>query len=107
MQKRNKLAWIILLATSLFMMTRMVETSLASASAVHDVQGKQLLNSNQVNLLLLLMDTDRNGKISKQEWMSFAGKTFERLDQDKKGEIGPKELSQLRIGVSSFANSGK
>ena len=51
----------------------------------------------EVKALLLLMDTDKNGKISKQEWMKFMEAEFDRLDNDKSGELGPKELLQLRI----------
>ena len=48
--------------------------------------------------LLLLMDRDQNGKVSKQEFMSFMEAEFDRLDRDKNGELDVKELtdSQLR-----------
>jgi hypothetical protein len=45
----------------------------------------------------LLMDTNQNGKISKQEFMSFMEAEFDRLDTDKSGELDPKELTQSRI----------
>jgi hypothetical protein len=32
--------------------------------------------------LLLLMDTDKDGRVSKQEWMSFMEAEFDRLDKD-------------------------
>jgi Ca2+-binding EF-hand superfamily protein len=44
--------------------------------------------------LLLLMDTDKSGKISKQEWMKFMEAEFDRLDKDKKGQLDAKELEQ-------------
>jgi Ca2+-binding EF-hand superfamily protein len=53
-----------------------------------------------VKQLLLLMDTNRNGKISKKEWMDFMSKEFDRLDTDKSGELDPKELSKSRLVVS-------
>jgi Ca2+-binding EF-hand superfamily protein len=43
--------------------------------------------------LLLLMDTDKSGKISKQEWMTFMEAEFDRLDKDKKGELDVRELA--------------
>jgi hypothetical protein len=52
-----------------------------------------------VKQLLLLMDTDKNGKISKHEWMTFMSKEFDRLDTDKSGELDPKELLQSPIMV--------
>jgi Ca2+-binding EF-hand superfamily protein len=53
-----------------------------------------------VKELLLLMDTDRNGKISKKEWMDFMSREFDRLDTNKNGELDPKELMKSRFAVS-------
>jgi Ca2+-binding EF-hand superfamily protein len=50
-----------------------------------------------VKELLLLMDTDKNGKISKQEWMAFMEAEFNQLDKEGKGELDPKQLSQSRL----------
>ena len=50
------------------------------------------------------MDTDKSGKISKEEWMKFMEAEFDRLDKDKKGELDAKELEQLRV---SHPNVGK
>jgi len=47
--------------------------------------------------LLLLMDADHDGKISKQEWMSFMEAEFNKLDKDGSGELDPKELLQTRF----------
>ncbi len=44
--------------------------------------------------LLLLMDTDKNGKISKKEFMAFMSAEFDRLDTDKSGETDAKGLKQ-------------
>jgi Ca2+-binding EF-hand superfamily protein len=46
--------------------------------------------------LLALMDTDKNGKVSKQEFMSFMEKEFDRLDTKKDGQLDVKELTKLR-----------
>jgi len=47
--------------------------------------------------LLLLMDTDKNGKVSKQEFLSFMEAEFERLDINHDGELDVKELTQLQV----------
>ena len=41
------------------------------------------------------MDTDKNGKVSKQEFMSFMEAEFNLADADKSGELDPKELQQF------------
>jgi Ca2+-binding EF-hand superfamily protein len=54
--------------------------------------------------LLLLMDKDQNGKVSKQEFMSFMEAEFERLDKDKSGELDVSELTQSRVRANSGIN---
>ena len=46
---------------------------------------------------LLLMDTDKNGKVSKQEFMSFMEAEFDRWDTKHDGELDVKELAKLRL----------
>jgi len=50
--------------------------------------------------LLLLMDTDKSGEISRQEYMSFMSAEFDRLDKDKSGELDVRELAQSQFRAS-------
>ncbi|MGO9261937.1 MAG: hypothetical protein ACLQU1_37385 [Bryobacteraceae bacterium] len=68
---------------------------------------KMALAEDEVKQLLLLMDTDKNGRISRQEFMSFMEAEFDRLDKDKNGELDVKELAQSRFRVSHLAVVGK
>lgn len=45
--------------------------------------------------LLVLMDTDRNGKVSKEEFMQFMAKEFDILDVNKDGVLDVSELEKL------------
>ncbi len=47
--------------------------------------------------LLLLMDTDKNGKVSNPEFMSFMEGEFDRLDTKHDGELDVNELAKLRV----------
>jgi hypothetical protein len=47
--------------------------------------------------LLLLMDTDKNGRVSRSEFMAFMQAEFDRLDTNHDGELDVKELTQLQI----------
>jgi len=47
--------------------------------------------------LLRLMDTDKNGKVSRQEFMNFMSAEFDRLDVNKDGELDVKELVQMQV----------
>jgi EF hand len=49
--------------------------------------------------MLLLMDADKNGKVSKQEFMRFMEAEFDRLDVNKDGELDVKELTRSRVHI--------
>lgn len=53
--------------------------------------------------IMLLMDTDKNGKISKAEWMKFMSEEFDRLDTDKSGSLDLKELLKTSITVKHLS----
>ena len=50
----------------------------------------------QARELLKLMDADKNGRVSRQEWMRFMEAEFDRLDVDHNGELSVQELSKFR-----------
>ena len=81
--------------------------AVAQKAAVPKPQDKLALGENEVKQLLLLLDTDENGKISKQEWMKFMEAEFDRLDKDKKGLLDAKELAQSKLRVSHPVSVGK
>ena len=66
-------------------------------------QDKLALSEDEVKQLLLMMDTDKNGKISKQEFLAFMSAEFDRLDKDKSGELDVKELAQSQLRPSAPA----
>jgi len=81
-------------------------TTLAQKATAPKPQDKLVLAESQVTQLLLLMDTGKNGKVSKQEWLKFMEAEFDRLDKGKKGELSVRDLTpQLR--ASRFAEAGK
>jgi len=55
------------------------------------------LGESDVKQLLLLMDTDKNGRVSKKEYMDFMEAEFDRLDKDKSGDLDVKELTQSSL----------
>jgi hypothetical protein len=68
---------------------------------------KQMLRADQVKQLLLLMDTDKDGKISKQEWLKFMEAEFDLLDKGKSGKLDVKELAPPALRARHFADMGK
>ena len=69
---------------------------------------KIALGENEVKELVMLMDHDRNGKVSKAEYTAFMDAEFARLDKDGSGELDVNELkkSQLRSSTT-FLSKGK
>jgi Ca2+-binding EF-hand superfamily protein len=57
--------------------------------------------NKNVKELLLLMDADKDGKISKREWMSFMEAEFNRLDKDGNGVLDLVELRQSGVLIRS------
>jgi hypothetical protein len=106
MFRRKNLVSIVVLIGVLVATWAMPGTALAQ-KAVTKVQDKLALGEDEVKQLLLLMDTDKNGKISKQEYMRFMEAEFERLDKDKSGELDAKELTQSSLRVSHIGPVGK
>jgi sulfatase maturation enzyme AslB (radical SAM superfamily) len=47
-----------------------------------------------VKQLLPLMNQDKDGKVSKQEFMKFMEAEFDRLDKEKEGKLDVKKLTQ-------------
>ncbi|MGP8252431.1 MAG: hypothetical protein ACLQHF_10375 [Terracidiphilus sp.] len=68
-------------------------------ASVPKTPDKTSIATENARQLILLMDTDKNGKISKQEWMNFMSAEFDRLDVDHNGELDPHELLASRVTV--------
>ncbi len=79
----------------------------AQKAAVPKQQDQLALGEDEVKHLLLLIDTHKTGKITKQQWMQFMEAEFDRLDKNKSGELDAKELAQSRLRASPFAKAGK
>ena len=75
----------------------MLGSAVAQKASVPKPETKLEIGEAQIKELLLLMDTDRNGKISKQEYMNFMEAEFDRLDKNKSGDLDVKELKRSRL----------
>ena len=101
MLRRAKSGWTILIFTVLVAAAAMVGTA-AAQKATPRPQNTLAIGEDQVRQLLLLMDADKRGKISKQEFMGFMQAEFERLDKDKTGELDVKDLTQSNLHARSY-----
>jgi hypothetical protein len=97
--RERKIVVIVWLVAALYVATLMAGLAIAQKIPPRPPD-KVAIGESEVKQLLLLMDTDKSGKISKKEYMDFMEKEFDRLDKDKSGELDVKELAQSQIRSS-------
>ncbi|HXZ02822.1 MAG TPA: hypothetical protein VEI03_22725 [Stellaceae bacterium] len=94
---------IIGAAAAILAMAALAGTALAADSDQSLAAGEA-----HAKRLLMLMDKDKNGKVSRQEFMNFMSEEFNRLDINKDGELDVSELSQAQIrGFSGKKTGGR
>jgi hypothetical protein len=78
-------------------------------ASVPKPQNTVVLGEDAAKHLLLLMEPNTDGKISKEAWMKFMGEEFDRLDKDKSGELDAQELrrSIRPVKQTTSADLGK
>jgi Ca2+-binding EF-hand superfamily protein len=102
MLSRTNRVWIIVAITVLIATGTMLVNAAAQKASVPKPQDKLTMGEEEVRHLLLLMDSNKKGMVSKQEYMRFMEAEFERLDKGKQGELNVKELTQSNLTVSHF-----
>jgi Ca2+-binding EF-hand superfamily protein len=101
MVKRHRNAWAGLAVVGLLTTGVGAKTALARVETSQQQTDKNLtMGEKEAKKLLLLMDKDENGKVSKAEFMSFMEAEFGRLDKDKSGELDVQELTQSPVHAS-------
>jgi hypothetical protein len=90
--KRWTMLLVILALTALFAMAG--TTIAAQKEATPKAQDNVAVGEAEVKQMLPLMDQDKDGKVSKQDFMKFMEAEFERLDEKKEGKLDVKKLTQ-------------
>lgn len=75
----------------------------AQKASVPRPQDKLALGEAEVKQLLLLMDCDQDGRVSKEHYMRFMEAEFNRLDKAKTGALDVRELTKSTETASRFA----
>jgi hypothetical protein len=100
---RTKVASAALAVAGILGVGALIGTTLvgqeSDQKAVSPSDQKVAAGEREAKKLLLLMDADKSGKVSKQEFMSFMEAEFERMDINKDGELDVKELTNSRVQV--------
>lgn len=107
MLKRTNVTLLIGFIAVMLAIWTMRETAIAQKASVPKMQDNVAFGEDEVKQLLILMDTDGDGKVSRQEFTQFMDAEFDRLDKKKNGNLDVKELAQSRLRVTHFAVVGK
>jgi hypothetical protein len=107
MSRRTTVVRVVVLSTMLAVTGALLRPGVAQKAAAPKPQDKLALGEEEVKQLMLLIDTEKKGKISKQEWMKFMEAEFDRLDKSKNGELDLQELTQSKLRVSPLVSVGK
>lgn len=107
MLMKPKIIWIVLAIVALIGTGTIVGKAWARDEGRQTVPQVMVLGEEDVKQLILLLDQDKNGKISKAEFIRFMEAEFDRLDKDKNGELDVRELRRSQVRVSPFASVGK
>lgn len=99
MLRQTNRVWII---AAIAAMVAMGGNAAAQKASGPKPQDKLALGEDEVKKLLLIMEPDTKGKISKQEYMKFMEAEFGRLDIDKNGELDVKKLTQSSVTANRF-----
>jgi hypothetical protein len=103
MRKRRNFVWFLGVIVVLVATLTLLGNAAAQKASVPKLQDKLTMGEDDVKHLLLLMETDKKGMVSKREYMRYMEAEFERLDQNKSGQLNVKELTQSNISASHFA----
>lgn len=100
MRRRDQFIVLLLIvimgATFAFAGTGPAQTTTASPKQPN----RLVIAEKNAKEMLLLMDANKDGKISKSEWMNFMSKEFDYLDTDKSGYLDVKELEKSNLNFS-------
>lgn len=102
MRKRTNYVWFIGLIAVLVATLTLLGNAAAQKASVPKPQDKLTMGEDDVKHLLLLMDADKKGMVSKQEYMRYMEAEFERLDKNKTGQLNVKELTRLNLSATHF-----
>jgi hypothetical protein len=68
-----------------------------------------VMATEDIKEILLIMNPDKNGKITREQWVKFMVTEFDRLDSDRSGTLDPKkiQLEGERIKDTRLIDLGK
>lgn len=105
MLRQGKSGWASLAVLTILVVSNTNGEVFVQKAAVPKQQDKVALGEEEVRRLLLLMDTDKDGKVSRQEFMTYMEAEFKRLDKNNDGKLDVKELTKTRLRIAPTSSA--
>ena len=102
MLNRIRKVWAVMAITAVVGAGSMLVHAAPQKDSFPKPQDKLVLGEDEVKRLLVIMEPDGSGRISKAEYMKFMETEFDRLDKNKSGELDVKNLVQPSLTASRF-----
>jgi hypothetical protein len=90
--KRQKLVLLKLAVAGALAVGVTVGIAAAQNTVSPPTPGQVTMGEDDAKKMVLLMDADKNGQVSREEFKTFMDAEFKRLDTDKSGEIDVNEM---------------
>jgi hypothetical protein len=90
---------IVFVVAALVGVGALIGTTIAGQNATPIPKDQLARGEDNAKQMLLLMDRDKDGKVSKQEFMNFMEAEFERMDTNKDGKLDVEELTRSQFTV--------
>jgi hypothetical protein len=97
MLNRQKLVMLKLGVAGALAVGATVGIAVAQNSVSPPTPGQVTMGEDDAKKMVLLMDADKNGRVSREEFKTFMDAEFKRLDTDKNGEIDVNEMRYSRF----------
>jgi Ca2+-binding EF-hand superfamily protein len=105
---------LVIIATGVFIL--LVAVATASPAAVAQKDGTPNVDTPKIQAalvdehvmeILIVMNHDRNGTVSQEEFIAFMRAEFNKLERDQSGQVNAKELAASKPSVVPSARYGK
>jgi hypothetical protein len=93
-----------------FTMATLLAAGIGTAIARESVSPRQdsvTMGQEEIQRLLPLMDRDKDGTVSKQEFTAYVDAEFARLEKNKNGDALLESARQREARPATFISSGK
>lgn len=97
---RKTYALFLVAVVVMFATLTLLASAAAQKASVPKPQDRLAMGEDEIKHLLLLMDADKQGMVSKQEFMKYMEASFDRLDKKKAGQLNARELAQTNLSAS-------